>query len=66
MKLLENKRKKKFKITSKIVKSFLGIPKYLEDDKPKRSEVGLVMGLAWTAAGGVTMPVEVTIMPGKG
>ena len=31
-----------------------------------RDQVGIVHGLAWTAVGGVTLKIEVNVMPGKG
>ena len=31
-----------------------------------RDHVGIVHGLAWTAVGGVTLKIEVNVMPGKG
>ncbi len=48
------------------LKDFLGIPKYLAEMLPKTNEVGVVTGLAWTSAGGVTMPLEVIVMEGTG
>lgn len=48
------------------LKDFLGIPKYLAETLPKADEVGVVTGLAWTSAGGVTMPLEVIVMDGTG
>lgn len=33
---------------------------------PPESEVGLVNGLAWTASGGVILPIEVSVLPGNG
>lgn len=45
----------------------LGAPRYeLGDELPKQDEVGTVTGLAWTAVGGTTLNVEVSIMRGKG
>ncbi len=34
--------------------------------KNKQDEIGVVRGLAWTSAGGVTLEVEVNKMPGRG
>jgi ATP-dependent Lon protease len=45
---------------------YLGPPRYLRDRTTEKNEVGLSMGLAWTEAGGDLMPVEVTLMAGKG
>ena len=33
--------------------------------EPDTDEIGIVRGLAWTSVGGVTLEVEVNIMPGK-
>ena len=57
---------RKIKITDKNLKDYLGKPKYLEDSKNKTDEVGIVRGLAWTSVGGVTLEIEVSVMPGKG
>ncbi len=48
------------------IEKFLGVKKYLPDLVAKESEVGLVNGLAWTSVGGVTMPMEVLVLDGKG
>ncbi len=53
-------------ISVKAVERYLGPPQYIHDHLEKRDEVGLVMGLAWTANGGDLLPVEVALVPGKG
>ena len=45
---------------------YLGPPRFLRDDEERADEIGLAMGIAWTEAGGDLMPVEVTLMDGKG
>ncbi len=45
---------------------FLGPKKIFKDALPTRDEVGIVVGLAYTQSGGDVLPVEVTLMPGKG
>ena len=42
------------------------IHKYRPEKKNKKNEVGIVRGLAWTSVGGVTLEIEVNLMPGKG
>ena len=56
----------KIRISGSNLEEFLGKPKYRQDKKNKKSEIGIVRGLAWTSAGGVTLEIEVNIMPGKG
>lgn len=57
---------KKLKITDKNLEKYLGKPKYNQDTKNKSDEIGIVRGLAWTSVGGVTLEIEVNVMPGKG
>jgi ATP-dependent Lon protease len=45
---------------------YLGPARYLTGALVKSPEVGVANGLAWTGAGGSVMPVEVSVMPGKG
>ena len=48
------------------LETYLGHPKYLDDYYSKEDTVGTVNGLAWTAVGGVIMPLEVMVLEGKG
>lgn len=50
----------------KELEKYLGHPKYLDDYFSKEDAVGIVNGLAWTAVGGVVMPLEVMVLEGKG
>ncbi len=59
-------KKKKIRITETNLSKYLGKEKYSQDKKNDTDEVGLVRGLAWTSVGGVTLEIEVNIMPGKG
>jgi ATP-dependent Lon protease len=57
---------KQIKITQQNLQKYLGIPRYKYEEKPNKDQIGVVMGLAWTAYGGDTLPVEVMPMPGSG
>jgi ATP-dependent Lon protease len=53
-------------ITPQMLTKYLGpgrVPAPLVNDA---DEVGVALGVAWTEAGGDLLPVEVTLMPGKG
>ncbi|KEI01747.1 endopeptidase La [Clostridium botulinum] len=63
--MLEND-KKKINITSNHVKKYLGPEIFSYDKADKQDKIGVVMGMAWTAYGGDTLPLEVTVMNGKG
>ncbi len=45
---------------------YLGPPRFLRDEEDRTDEVGLAIGIAWTEAGGDILPVEVSLMEGKG
>jgi ATP-dependent Lon protease len=54
------------RVTPEMLQKFLGpsrIPAPLINDQ---DEVGVALGVSWTEAGGDVLPVEVTLMPGKG
>ena len=53
-------------VTSKDLEEYLGRDKYLYDLAGTKPEIGIVTGLAWTSVGGVTLPVEVNVLKGKG
>ncbi len=59
--------------TSKCVKfsaanleKYLGVRKYHGDEISRENQIGVVNGLAWTASGGVLMPLEALVLNGKG
>jgi len=45
---------------------YLGPPRFLRDEMERTDEIGLAIGIAWTEAGGDLLPVEVSLMDGKG
>ncbi|MDQ0188286.1 endopeptidase La [Alicyclobacillus cycloheptanicus] len=59
----ENKR---VSVTEKVLTVFLGPPIFRHGEIEETDQVGVVNGLAWTEAGGDTLTIEVSIVPGKG
>jgi len=57
---------KSLKLTNDNMEDVLGPKKFIEDENAGKPQVGVVTGLAWTAAGGEVLPVEVNIMEGSG
>ncbi|MEQ1857718.1 MAG: endopeptidase La, partial [Longimicrobiales bacterium] len=54
-------------IRAEDLKELLGPPPYQPSDRDQEGErIGIANGLAWTAAGGEVMDVEVAIVPGGG
>ena len=53
-------------ITGANLEDYLGPEKYKSDSKKHQDEIGVVNGLAWTAVGGATMPIEVAVLDGTG
>ncbi|MBV4424540.1 endopeptidase La [Clostridium tyrobutyricum] len=60
------KNKKNIFINTTKVKSYLGSDIFVYDKANKEDKVGVVMGMAWTAYGGDTLPIEAVVMQGKG
>jgi ATP-dependent Lon protease len=56
----------KITVTKDNLIDYAGKPKYFYDKVGRQARVGLVRGLAWTAAGGDTLEIEAQVMPGKG
>jgi len=48
------------------VRKYLGPQRFLMDEAELQPEPGVATGMAWTSSGGTILPVEVTMMPGKG
>lgn len=60
------KDKKRVRVTPANLKKYLGLAKYKYDLINQKNEIGVVTGLAWTAVGGDTLFIEVSVMPGTG
>jgi ATP-dependent Lon protease len=45
---------------------YLGSPLYRREKAQKEGQIGVATGLAWTEVGGAILPVEVSILPGRG
>ena len=58
--------KKSISISSNRIEKYLGNKIYSFDIKEQEDRVGVVKGMAWTAAGGDTLPVESVTMKGTG
>ncbi len=56
----------KVSFNNKNLEKYLGKSHNKNDFKSEKPEIGCVNGLAWTAVGGVIMPLEVLTMDGKG
>lgn len=65
-KMIVTSKQKSISITPDKLEEMLGPKKYKKDDLAKKGEVGIVRGLAWTSVGGETLPIEVSLMKGKG
>jgi ATP-dependent Lon protease len=53
-------------VTVQSLAKYLGPPRFLESQRDRSDEIGLALGIAWTEAGGDLLPVEVSLMEGKG
>ncbi|APQ76911.1 endopeptidase La [Clostridium botulinum] len=53
-------------VTINHVKKYLGPEVFSYEKADKEDKIGVVTGLAWTAYGGDTLPIEVTAMDGNG
>jgi len=63
---IAERKKAPHRVSSQLLLKYLGPPQYSYGMMEEQDEVGVATGIAWTAAGGDTMAVEVTFMDGKG
>ena len=56
---------KQIVVTDKNLSEYLGKVKFIKEKASRKNEVGIVRGLAWTAAGGDTLEIEVNVLGGK-
>ncbi len=64
-KVAENQRHT-HNITPALLDKFLGPPKYSFGRAEARDEIGIATGVAYTEAGGDILPIEVSLLEGKG
>ena len=60
------KMEPKVLVTPDNLNEFLGVRKFDYGRAEQRSQVGQVVGLAWTEVGGDLLTIEAAVMPGKG
>ncbi len=54
------------RVTVQNLRNYLGAPRYQWGKKAKEDEVGVATGMVYTEVGGDVLPVEVSVMKGKG
>lgn len=64
--LTENQEDFRAVIDAEKVRELLGTIRFRKQDIARKSEIGLVNGLAWTEVGGDVLQVEATLVKGKG
>lgn len=62
----ETTKAKHLKITSENLDDYLGVRQFSFGVKDEADQIGLVTGLAWTEVGGDILPIEATVLEGKG
>lgn len=60
------KKETSVSITLKNIEGYIGKPKFTHNNSDKQDQIGVATGLAYTAFGGDTLPVEVTYYKGSG
>jgi ATP-dependent Lon protease len=56
----------RIRVDAATVEKMLGVPRHRPGRQSTRDAVGFVNGLAWTAVGGVMVPIEAARVPGTG
>lgn len=64
--VLKKKKRSRVTVNAGNLEKFLGIPKYIDNDKRLEPEAGIATGLAWTSVGGEVLEVETSVTKGKG
>ncbi|CQR48050.1 Lon protease 1 [Paraliobacillus sp. PM-2] len=65
-KIIISEERKKVIVTEKQLEELLGKPLFRYGMMEEEDQIGTATGLAYTAAGGDTLSIEVSIVPGKG
>ncbi len=64
--IVEKGNGKRVNVTARLVETFLGPPRYKDQEIGKTDEIGVAQGLAWTEIGGEILSIETAVMKGKG
>ncbi len=59
-------KKKKVIVGPKVLREYLGIPRYRHETSINENLLGTALGLAWTEVGGEVLHIEVSLMKGTG
>lgn len=59
-------RKKRIMVGPKVLREYLGIPRYRHETAIRENLMGTALGLAWTEVGGEVLHIEVSLMKGTG
>ncbi len=59
-------RRKTVKVGDKLLREYLGIPRFKHRDSQEGNLLGSANGLAWTEVGGEVLHIEVSLMKGSG
>ncbi|MBM7838557.1 ATP-dependent Lon protease [Alkalihalobacillus xiaoxiensis] len=65
-KMIVMKEKKRVTVSEKAVEEMLGKPRFRYGMAEVEDQIGAATGLAYTSAGGTTLAIEVSAVPGKG
>ena len=65
-KIMFDNKENYFSIEKKDIEKYLGKPKYSYMEKANKGEIGVVNGMAYTIFGGDILPIEATLINGKG
>ncbi|GAA0355471.1 endopeptidase La [Bacillus horti] len=65
-KIIVSGEKKRVVVTDNTLEDLLGNPKFRFGLAEVTDQVGVATGLAWTAVGGDTLSIEITVLQGKG
>jgi ATP-dependent Lon protease len=55
-----------FRVTTRTLETYLGAPRFKDDEMEQVLPPGVALGLAWTPYGGEILHIEASTMPGKG
>ncbi|MFH1826583.1 MAG: endopeptidase La [bacterium] len=65
-KIVKEEAGKKTVVTKEALTDYLGAPRFHYALAEEKNQIGSATGLAWTEVGGDTIPIEVTVMKGRG